>query len=115
MRNVAIPVARYREYAILTIAKLGDDKHLPILEELLDDQSVCQQRTDAKTKVTTQTQVRDIALAAIIHLSGEDPKQFGFTQLRENPLSVFVSNTAGFANDQQRQESLHKWQQHCQK
>ena len=107
--NVMTP--RYREYAVLTIAKLGSDEHVSILEPLLDDPTVCQQRTDPKTKIKTQTQVRDIALAAIIFMSGEHPKKFGFAQLRENPTYVFVSSTAGFASDQQREESRRKWQE----
>ena len=104
-------MTRYREYAVLTIAKLGGDEQVSILEQLLDDPAVCQQRTDSKTKIKTQTQVRDIALAAIIFMSGEDPKEFGFTQLRENPTYVFVSSTAGFVGDQQREESRRKWRE----
>lgn len=99
----------YREYAILAIAKLGDAKQVPALEGLLEDHSICRTRKDPKSRTTMQTQVCDIALATIIHLSGQDPRKFGFTQLRTNPLYVFVTNTAGFADDQQRIESRRKW------
>ena len=71
----------YRECAILAIAKLGSERHKPLLEDLLDDPTVCQTRHDPKSQTTTQTQIRDVALAGLIHLSGSDPRQFGFTQL----------------------------------
>jgi hypothetical protein len=107
-----VPI-HYREYAILTIAKLGNAQDLPTLQALLEDRSVCRTRKDARSNVTMQTEARDIALAAIIHLSGEDPKQFGFAQLRTNPLYVFVTTTIGFASERERLATRQKWDDFC--
>jgi hypothetical protein len=105
--------ARHKELAILTIAKLGDTTHIPILEQIMEDQSVCQNRLDPKSKVTFQSQVRDVALAAIIQLSGEDPKQFGFHHLQTNSMYVFVLTSIGFASDEQRMQSRAMWADFC--
>ncbi len=101
----------YRRYllqhAILTTAKFGDESHIRILEGQLGDETVCSTPTINKTKI--EAQVRDIALAAMIHLSGKSPDQFGFQHIQANPTYVFNYNSAGFANDRDRQAAFKKW------
>ena len=52
-----------RQYAILALAKLGSAEHIALLEPLLQDKT----RTSSRrvSKVTYETQIRDVALAAI--------------------------------------------------
>ncbi|MDH3719153.1 MAG: hypothetical protein OES79_13630, partial [Planctomycetota bacterium] len=52
-----------------------------------------------------------VALAVIIHLSGEKPQDYGFTTIQQDAVRLFRSNTMGFASDQQRQAAHKKWQQ----
>jgi len=104
----------YKQYAMLTIAKLDAKQHIGLLEKLLEDKSQCTAHTTVRNGKRTvyQTQVRDVALASIIHLSGEDPKNFGFDRLvRANPY-LFSPGTMGFENDEQRNKTFDKWKEH---
>lgn len=96
-----------KQYAVLTVGKLGNkEKHLKLLEPLLQDHSVCSQ----KTKRTLEVQLRDVALAAIVHLAGMNPKEFGFKRLQSNTAYLFVPNSMGFGDDQEREQSIKKWE-----
>ncbi len=95
------------QYAMLMIAKLGTEKHLPLLESYLDDNT----RTTTRriNNVSFETQIRDVALAALIHLAGEDPKKFGFSRLQRHQQVVFSTSTLGFKDDDERQAAFDKW------
>jgi hypothetical protein len=96
-----------RQNAILAIAKLGDRTDIPLLEGLLEDQSrLATQRSGDKT---FETQLRDVALAAILLLEDKDPKDFGFDRIQRNDMSVFVIATVGFSDDEQRSQVLKKF------
>jgi hypothetical protein len=95
-----------RQNGILAIAKLGDSSDIPLLEGLLEDQARCAtQRIGDKTY---ETQLRDVALAAILLLEDKDPKDFGFDRIQRNDMNVFVTGTVGFASDELRQQALQK-------
>lgn len=98
----------YRQYAILTFAKLGGKEHIPRLEKLLADATIC--TTHRVDDQTYQTQFRDIALVAILHLYGEDPKEFGFERAREHSQYVYAPYTLGFKDDEERQVAIEKWE-----
>lgn len=96
------------QYAVFTIARLGTGEQIPVLEGLLDNPTVLSERQRGDDEPFT-CQVRDVALAGLIHLIGRHPREFGFTQLRPNSNSLYGLNTAGFASDQLRQDAFHKW------
>lgn len=103
----------YKQYAILTIAKLGSKQHIPFLLKLLDDASVCS--SHRVNNVSYETQFRDIALVAILHVLGEDPKEFGFDRIRANSQYVYSSYTIGFETDEQRKAVFDKWDSYYKK
>jgi hypothetical protein len=98
-----------RQQAILTVAKLGDVSHVPQLEAVLDDQTRCS--AYRVNNITYETQIRDVALAAILILRKEDPKKFGFGRIQTNPTTVFATNTVGFENEDRRKQALAKYRQ----
>jgi len=101
--------AYIRQNAILAITKLGDDSHAKLLESLLEDAT---QITARKMKdVTYTTQIRDVALAALVIMKKQDPKKFGFDRIQQNTTNVFSTNTVGFQNDEQRGKALAKWKE----
>jgi hypothetical protein len=100
--------AYYRQYAILTLAKLGTKRDLPRLEKLLGDRAICS--THTVDDVTYVTQFRDIALVAMLHLDGEDPAEYGFTNLRAHNDYVYSPYTIGFAEEADRQAAFAKWE-----
>ncbi|MCH5374980.1 MAG: hypothetical protein JJ992_13470, partial [Planctomycetes bacterium] len=42
-----------------------------------------------------------------------DPKDFGFDRLQKNEMSVFITSTAGFEDDEKRKEAFKKWHAFC--
>ena len=99
--------AYIRQNAILAVAKLGDESHLPSIEALLEDKSKC--ATQRMHNVTFETQLRDVALAAMLVMKKLDPKEFGFDRLQLNATSVFVTSTVGFENEDKRHVAFAKW------
>ena len=100
--------AYYRQYGILTFAKLGDKSHIPRLAQLLGDKTVC--TTHRVNDDTYQTQFRDIALVAVLHLAGYDPQMFGFERIRPHSEYVYSPYTLGFKDDEEREAAFAKWE-----
>jgi hypothetical protein len=93
--------------AILCIGKLGDRRHIALLEPLLDDVTP----VDGRISNAVRPQVCDAALAVSIHLAGRDPKDFGFTKLQVNDQTLYQSNTLAFDSETQREQALAHWRQ----
>jgi hypothetical protein len=94
--------------AMLAIAKLGDRQHLQLLQPFLKNETPVNNRRAAAGYLP---QVRDVALAATIHLHGQNPRQFGFRRIRPNPQTLFQAGTMGFESSQNRQAAFDKWDQ----
>jgi hypothetical protein len=99
--------AHIRQYAILTLAKLGDESHFKLIVPLLEDKTRC--ATQRINNVTFETQLRDVALVAILILQKKDPKAYGFERLQPSPATVFVLSSAGFEDDAKRAQALDQW------
>jgi hypothetical protein len=97
-----------RQYAILTLAKLGDASHIPQLESMFADKTPC--TTRRVNNVQYETQIRDVALAAVLHLSKLDLKEYGYSSVQVHTQYLFNPGSLGFQNDQQRDQAIAKWQ-----
>lgn len=98
-----------RQTAIMTVAKLGDATHTHLLETALEDATrLGSHRSD---NVQYETQVRDVALAALLVLKKQDPKQFGFDRIKMSESSVFNFGTIGFENEDKRKQAFAKYQE----
>jgi hypothetical protein len=102
------------QQALMTIAKLGDASHLPLVEteKLLSDQSqVAQFKENNTTKVI---QLRDIALAAAIVLSKQDLRAYFDVppnQSLDDPQMIFLNaRLIGFADNTKRAAVFAKWE-----
>jgi hypothetical protein len=95
------------QYAILAVGKLGSRQHVAALMPLLDDERPI--AMPDRSGRDSDTQVRDVALAAMIHLTGQKLADYGFVHAKTNPLILFNSNTLGFNDPAARQEALKKW------
>ncbi len=60
-------------------------------------------------RIVFRSQVRDVALAAMISLIGQNPRDYGFTELRPHKDYLYAANTAGFSSDEHRNRALRKW------
>ncbi|MCH7724944.1 MAG: hypothetical protein IH991_00475 [Planctomycetes bacterium] len=102
-------------YAILAVGQFGEKKDGALIEPLLANTTVCHSWHNPKFKEVIRIQVRDVALATVIHLQGKDPKEFGFDLLRKDPNSLFYVYTLGFPAEKQRDAALAKWKEHRRK
>jgi hypothetical protein len=98
-----------RQTALMTVAKLGDASHAGLLESALEDATrISSHRID---NVQYETQLRDVALAAILFLKKQDPKKFGFERIQLNESNVFIFGTVGFENEDKRKQAFAKYQE----
>jgi hypothetical protein len=91
--------------ALLCVGKLGDRRHLELVELLLEDESP----VDGRIANASRPQICDIALAVSIHLAGQDPKSFGYSKLQLSTQTLFQASTLAFASDPMREQALEKW------
>lgn len=96
-----------QQYAMLVVGRFGSAEQVPLIEALLNDHSVLGSNNIDQQEV--RTEVCDIALAILLHLTSEDPQAYGFKFLQKNPQSVIMPLSAGFANDNDRQSAIKKW------
>ncbi len=99
------------QYALMTVAKLGNASHLPLVEKLLEDKSVVTRIEE--NKVIYDVQVRDAALATAAILSKQPLKNFFGERPSEqvtDPQQIFFNpRIIGFTDGTKREETHKKW------
>jgi hypothetical protein len=97
------------QQCVQVLSKLGDKQQFPLLESLLDDTTVCYSMRRGNDAV--ETQVRDIALATLVEISGQDPREYGFSRLSRTRTASTTPQMLGFSasEESQRQEGIKKW------
>lgn len=94
--------------ALTTIGRLGTKEHVKELEAYLTDKATVFNFNFAGE--TGATQVRDVALAMAVHLSGQDHKNYNFFFARKNnPWMKFQPYYLGFTSETDRTKALKKW------
>ena len=96
-----------RASALLGFARLGTKNDIPALAPLLDDDLQIAATTVNGERGTVQ--IRDVALAAAVHLAGQNPTDFGFE--RKPPAGVTTVSYAyyAFTSDEKRAAAHAKW------
>jgi hypothetical protein len=97
-----------RASAALAVGRFGTKESATTLEPLLDDDSTFA-ITSGSQGLALNIRISDLALATMIHLSGQDPKDFGFTRIRVSPQTVFDPASVGLDNNEQRTAAIAKW------
>jgi hypothetical protein len=93
--------------AICCIGTLGNKEHLPALADYFKDDTQVQAFVGRLGRGTVK--VRDVALAMSIHLSGKNPKDYGFIQWNVYPNQLIQYHQLGFASDEDRTSAFKKW------
>jgi hypothetical protein len=101
--------AVYRGFALQMFARFGDASHMPIVEPFLEDTTPYGQSLNLSGTARYQTQIRDIALATLVHLAKENPQRFGLLRLKPSSSQVFNPNSVAFENDARRDEAIRAW------
>ena len=97
------------QYAVLYLAKLGHPHDMHVLEQLLDDDETEFQvgRRAADNKFTSRMQ--DVALAGLLHMTGQDPREHGFEAIRDHDMYLYAPGSVGFADEETRTSALGRW------
>ncbi len=101
--------AHYIPWAILTVAKFGGPQQRDLLEPLLNDQRNI--TVPNRGGQNLDAQVRDVALAALVHLSGQALADYGFAHVRLHPSSLFIPDSLGFSAPPARDRALQHWRE----
>lgn len=93
--------------AILTIGRFGDKSDAPLLTPLLANDRLC--HTLHRNDQVIRIEIRDVALAILWHLHGEDPRRRGFGMLQPSDRTLFAVYSLGFESDEQREAAHRQW------
>jgi hypothetical protein len=98
-----------RQYAILIAGRFGGKEELPMIERLLDDKTSCGTFQANNPPRQVDLQIRDIALAVAVHLTGQNLRDYGFQSAQPNATTLFQVATLIFNDPARREEALKKW------
>ena len=101
----------FRQLAVLSIGLYGNREHIPKLEPFLQDTTKCVNFAALKSPGPTDIQTRDLALAAMIHLAGQDPKDYGYEFLQPSDSTLYVVASVGFKDSDKREAAFKKWRE----
>lgn len=101
--------ANTRQYAVLIVGRFGGKEHVPLVEKLLDDTASCGTFQVNNPPRQVDLQIRDIALAVAVHLTGQNLRDYGFQSAQPNPTTLFQVATLLFHDPAERDAALKKW------
>jgi hypothetical protein len=96
-----------RATALTVIGRLGDKRHIADLSPVLTEKTQIGNFNFNNASGTTQ--LRDVALAMMIKLSGQEPQSYGYEALRSNPGLLYSYYYLGFPSDAKRDAAFQKW------
>lgn len=94
-------------FAILTIGRFGTADDVPKLEQHLDNTTTVLQQPRASRVV--KTQLRDVVLAVLLHLAGEDLADYGLSHVEKASETVYEPSSIYFESDEARNTAMDKW------
>jgi len=98
-----------RQYAMLVVGRFGTKEHVPMMEKLLADAtSLGTVQSSVPTK-QVELQIRDIALAVVLHLTKQNLREYGYVAVQPNSTLLFQVTTLYFNEGSQRDAALKKW------
>jgi len=96
------------DFSILVVALHGSTDDIKTLEKWFNDETRCGSWIEKKI----ETQIRDVALAAVIELSKKNLADFGFEfalEKMEGSYGWYPTWSLGFENDNKRKAAFEKW------
>lgn len=101
--------AHWAPWAILAVGKFGGREQMSLLEPLLNDSRSIAVPNRGRQELDAQ--VRDVALGVLVHLSGQQLADYGFSQARRHTSCLFVADSLGFNDPEARDRALNKWRE----
>ena len=111
----------YRGYALVAVGQIGGKQYARKFLDYLDDRGVCSARFSNNERIDIQ--IRDVALAWLIHFTGQSHAEYGqpsaksmFDRLERSTMSYSVHPSYFYFNSSQaRDAAFEKWNQWIQK
>jgi hypothetical protein len=105
LRNeMAPPATQVMAMLCASAIQLSDREEL-IESRLSDHRTAHVWQLIAARKTKIRTQVRDVALALLLHQRGIDPRTVGYTELQADPLLVYRDHSLGFPDEAARHQA----------
>lgn len=101
-----------RAHALVVLGKADAKANRALFESLLEDKASVSGFGIGVANgpaIQGQTEVRDVALAMLVHLSGQKPADYGFAYTRSGNDFLFNAPFLGFSNGSEREAALKKW------
>jgi hypothetical protein len=96
---------------ICSLARLGDDSQIPYLTTLLNDHRNASPEMGPSQKLQFDIEVRDIALACLLHLTKQNVRDYWFHDIRSNDRTLYFKYTTGFRSNDDREMAHQKWKE----
>jgi hypothetical protein len=104
-----------RAKAVMIVANLGGPTNIYDLQPLLENaSSVGHFVGNRDQQQLLEVQLRDVALAACVYLSGENPEDFGFEVNPHRKGDSISLSRSGFFSQLEREQAFQKWQDYLQ-
>jgi hypothetical protein len=95
------------QYAMLLVGRFADRDAVPLVLPFLNDTNFLGSYNVNDKEV--RTELRDVALAVLVHLTEQDHASYGFDHLQKSSEMLFQPVTAGFTNPNDREAALARW------
>jgi hypothetical protein len=98
-----------RAQAVVAVGRMGGKDQAPAFEALFKDTT--QLTVIPFNQVMIKTQLNDVALAMAVHVSGQNPKDYGFDALQGNANAnmIWSYHFLGFSTDEKRTAAFKKF------
>ena len=108
--NGEMTTPQMRQLALVTLGRFGDKQQLATVEKQLQDATPCGAIQLKSTPRQVEVQIRDVALAVALHLTGQIPRDYGAPRVEPNPQGYFQVAAVAFPTPAARDEALKLWQ-----
>jgi hypothetical protein len=89
--------------AMVVLAKFAPEVAARELPGWVEDRRICHVwQMVAVRRRAVQTQVGDVAVALLLHLADEDPRDFGFVDIEADPALIYREFSMGFESEAER-------------
>ncbi len=98
------------QYAAICAARFGGAEEVELLLPLLEQKTLVHSwSTPQAGGKLIKTQLRDTALIMLLHLTKQDPADYGYRFSRPSPIYVYEVYSCGFTEDENRDKAHAKW------
>ena len=98
------------QYAAICAARFGGAEEIELLQPLLTQKTLVHSwSTPQAGGKLIKTQLRDTVLIMLLHLTKQNPKDYGYRFSRPSPIFVYEVYSCGFAEDDNREKAHQKW------